>query len=72
MTPPAHIEEDELERYCMGQIAAEADMDRIDDHVFACEFCGERAMAVLGFVDAMQVASVWRRGWKEWNGRRGG
>lgn len=53
-----HLSTDELERYALGQVTADADLERIEEHILACPGCAEAAQEAEGYVGLMQTASA--------------
>ncbi len=43
MSWPAHISDDDLERYCIGMVREEEELRLLEGHILACPSCAERA-----------------------------
>jgi hypothetical protein len=53
-----HISEDDLERYHLGRVVDQAELDAIETHLIDCEACARNAEQAAVFVDAMRAAIV--------------
>ena len=53
MAPP-HLPDHDLERYCLGMIADERELARIEEHLLACPECAGRAQNVQEYIDALR------------------
>ncbi|MBI4889747.1 MAG: hypothetical protein HY821_03915 [Acidobacteria bacterium] len=50
-----HVEEDELELYCLGR-ATSMELAPIERHLLSCPECLSRAQAVLEYIDTLRAA----------------
>jgi hypothetical protein len=53
-----HIDDADLERYCLGLVTEESELASIDEHLLWCQHCLDRAEASDRFVDAIRAAGV--------------
>ena len=51
-----HIDDGDLERYCLGLVTAESELASIEEHLLWCPHCLDRAEASDRFVDAIRAA----------------
>ena len=50
-----HIPEHDLERYYLGQVTSEEELDQLETHLLCCQHCVERAEATQDFIDNIRV-----------------
>jgi hypothetical protein len=50
-----HISDHDLERYYLGMVAAEKELDPLEAHILVCRSCAARADATQDYVDTMRV-----------------
>ena len=50
-----HISDDDLERYCLGRIKDEGEVAAIEQHLFSCPTCIERAERHEEMVDRARL-----------------
>jgi anti-sigma factor RsiW len=51
-----HISDHDLERYYLGMITDDDELERLEEHLLCCPPCVERAEETQDYVDAMRVA----------------
>jgi predicted anti-sigma-YlaC factor YlaD len=51
-----HISDEDLERYHLGMVKAEAELAPIEEHLLACAACVERAGKAAEYADALRAA----------------
>ncbi len=54
-TGAIHIEDDELELYCLGR-ATSSELAPIERHLLNCPVCLNRAQAALEYIDTLRAA----------------
>jgi len=52
-----HISDHDLERYYLGKVRDEEELAYIEEHLFWCVSCVERAEETQHYVDAIRVAA---------------
>jgi len=57
-----HIDDHDLERYHLGMVTEEAELARIEEHLFGCASCAERAERAADYVDLIR-AGIIRGNW---------
>jgi hypothetical protein len=57
MAPDRHLDEEEIERYSLGHIAA-SELDRLEEHLLLCASCQERVEASDLFTGCMREAAA--------------
>jgi hypothetical protein len=55
---PAHVSQEDLERYYLGQITQEKEIAALEKHLLACDPCVRRAQEAQDYVDAMRRAII--------------
>jgi hypothetical protein len=53
-----HIDDHDLERFYLGMVEDESELERIESHLLWCPSCVERAEATEAYVDASRAAIV--------------
>jgi hypothetical protein len=48
-----HISDEDLERYYLGMVTDEVDLESLEEHLLACPSCVQRAERAEDYVDAM-------------------
>mgnify|MGYP001221531471 CR=1 FL=1 len=51
-----HISDDDLERYAIGTVKDEAELEALEKHLLVCGWCIDRAENAEGYVEAMRAA----------------
>ena len=51
-----HISDHDLDRYYLGMVTDEDELERVEEHLLCCPRCVERAEETQDYVDAMRVA----------------
>lgn len=51
-----HISDHDLERYHLGMVTGETELDLLEEHLLGCPKCAERAEKSAAYVDAMRAA----------------
>jgi hypothetical protein len=52
-----HLDDHDLERYHLGMVTEDAEIDRMEQHLIACVECVRRAEETQDYVDAIQAAT---------------
>ncbi len=52
-----HISDHDLERYYLGMVPDEDELEHLEEHLLCCPPCVERAEETQDYVDAMRVAA---------------
>ena len=53
-----HISDDDLERYYLGLVTAEAELASLEEHLFACPACTDRGEQTQDRVGAFRAAII--------------
>jgi hypothetical protein len=53
-----HLSDDDLERYHLGNITDDAELDIIEEHLLLCSDCIEAPVEAVQYVDAMRGATI--------------
>jgi hypothetical protein len=56
MTDDGHISDDDLERFILGMVKDEAELERLEQHLLVCAECIERAEQSRKYVLTMKTA----------------
>jgi hypothetical protein len=51
-----HISDHDLERYYLGMVKDEKELEQLEEHLLACSECVVRARDAEDYVDALRVA----------------
>jgi hypothetical protein len=51
-----HVSDHDLERYHLGMVPDGPELDALEEHLFVCGACVDRAEATAGYVDVMRGA----------------
>lgn len=51
-----HVQDEDLERYCLGTITEEAEIAPIEEHLMVCSECIDRAQAQDAYIRAVKGA----------------
>ena len=60
-----HIDDHDLERYHLGMVTEEPELGQIEEHLFGCPSCAERAEDAAAYVDTIRAAATalnWEKG----------
>jgi hypothetical protein len=58
MDNSTHISDHDLERYYLGMITEEVELEPLEEHLIGCSDCADRAEETQNYVDAMRVAML--------------
>jgi hypothetical protein len=53
-----HPTDHDLERYHLGMVVDDAELDRLEEHLLSCPVCGKRAEEAADYVDLIRVAII--------------
>lgn len=52
-----HLSDHDLERYQLGMLTDEIELDPLEEHILSCYHCARRAEQAADYVDVMRAAA---------------
>ena len=53
-----HLSDEDLERYHLGMVVDEAELDTIEEHLLTCSHCIDAAEEAAQYVDALRAGTI--------------